>query len=56
MSKYKATIIEKKNCLQKSICQRFAPSKDLTINPPKLKQMAPIKTSSDPGNFFNIFT
>ena len=54
MSKYKATIIEKKNCLQKSICQRLAPSKDLTINPPKLKQTAPRKTSNGPGSFFNI--
>ena len=44
-------MIEKKICLQKSICQRFAPSKDFTINPPKLRQIAPNKTNNGPGNF-----
>ena len=41
----------KNNCLQKSICHKVAPSKDLTIKPPKLKQNAPKKTNKGPGNF-----
>ena len=45
-------MIEKKNCLQKRICQRLAPSKDFTIGPPKLKQIAPKKISKGPGIFF----
>jgi hypothetical protein len=28
-----------------------APSKDLTIRPPKLKQKAPKKTNNGPGSF-----
>ena len=31
----------KNNCLQNSICHRVAPSKDLTIKPPKLNKNAP---------------
>jgi hypothetical protein len=41
----------KNNCLQNNICQSVAPSKDLTIKPPKLKQNAPKKTKRGPGNF-----
>ena len=41
----------KKNCLQNSICHKVAPSNDLTIKPPKLKQNAPKKTNKGPGNF-----
>ena len=41
----------KNNCLQNSICHRVAPSKDLTIKPPKLKKKAPKKTNKGPGNF-----
>ena len=48
MSKYKATIKTKKNCLQKRICQRLAPSNDLTIIPPKLRKTAPKNTKIDP--------
>jgi len=54
-NKYTTTVIEKKNCLQKRICQRFAPSKDLTIIPPKLSVIAPKKTSRDPGSLVIIF-
>ena len=45
-----ATILEKNTCLQKRICHRFAPSKDFTIKPPKLKQNAPKKTNKGPGS------
>ena len=48
-----ATTIEKKVCLQKRICHKFAPSKDLTIIPPKLKHNAPSKTKTVPGALFN---
>ena len=34
---------EKKTDLQNKICHKVAPSKDLTINPPKLKLTAPKK-------------
>ena len=53
INKYRATMIEKKNCLQKRICQRLAPSNDFTIIPPKLKHIAPSKTSAVPGILFN---
>ena len=49
------TVIEKKICLQNSICQRFAPSKDFTIIPPKLSVIAPKKTRKEPGNLEIIF-
>ena len=52
MSKYKATIKIKKNCLQKRICHRLAPSNDLTIIPPKLKKTAPKNTKIEPGILF----
>ena len=45
------TIKIKKTCLQNNICQRVAPSNDLTINPPKLKKQAPRKTKKGPGIF-----
>ena len=45
----------KKTDLQNKICQRFAPSKDFTINPPKLKAHAPKKTNSGPGSLFKKF-
>ena len=53
MSKYKAIIIKKKNCLQKRICHKFASSNDFTIIPPKLKHVAPRKTKIEPGVLFN---
>ena len=46
-------MIEKNICLQKRICHRLAPSKDLTINPPKLKHIAPRITRIVPGILFN---
>ena len=59
ISKYKATTIAKKTCLQNRICHKLVLSKDLTINPPKLKQKAPKKISNGPGilliNFTNIY-
>ena len=45
------TKITKNNCRQNNICHNDAPSKDLTIKPPKLKQNAPKKTNKGPGNF-----
>ena len=53
-NRYRATIIEKKVCLQKRICHKLAPSKDFTIMPPKLKHSAPSKTKIVPGTLFNI--
>ena len=54
INKYRATIIEKKVCLQKRICHRLAPSKDFTIIPPKLNHKAPNKIKIVPGILFNI--
>ena len=48
------TIIKKKD-LQKRICQRVEPSKDFTINPPKLKLNAPKKIKKGPGSLFRTF-
>ena len=48
----KMTITIKKTDLQNNICHRVEPSKDLTINPPKLRLTAPKKTKSGPGRFF----
>ena len=42
----------KKNCLQKRICHRLAPSNDFTIIPPKLRHMAPKNTKIEPGILF----
>ena len=37
--------------LQNKICQRVAPSNDLTISPPKLRVQAPKNTKNGPGIF-----
>ena len=37
------TVKEKNKDLQNKICHNVAPSKDFTINPPKLKLKAPKK-------------
>ena len=47
--------IEKNKDLQNKICHKVAPSKDLTINPPKLKLKAPKKISNGPGKLLIIF-
>ena len=47
--------MEKKNDRQNNICHKVAPSKDLTIRPPKLKLTAPKKTKKGPGIFLNKF-
>ena len=47
--------MEKKTDLQNKICQRFAPSNDLTIKPPKLRVHAPKKTKNGPGILFKKF-
>ena len=47
--------MEKKNDRQNNICHKVAPSKDLTINPPKLKLTAPKKTKKGPGKFLIKF-
>ena len=46
---------EKNKDLQNKICQRVAPKKDLTINPPKLRLNAPKKINNGPGNLVTIF-
>ena len=48
-------VMIKKNCLQNKICHRDAPSNDLTIKPPKLKQQAPKNINNGPGNFDKKF-
>ena len=55
MIKKNKTTIEKNTDLQNKICQRFAPSNDLTINPPKLNVHAPKKTKNGPGTLFKKF-
>ena len=40
---------------QNKICHKFAPSKDFTISPPKLRLKAPKKISKGPGNLFIKF-
>ena len=55
MIKKAKIVIEKNKDLQNKICQRVAPSKDLTINPPKLRLTAPKKINNGPGNFVIIF-
>ena len=55
MIKKARTVKEKKSDLQNKICHRVAPSKDLTINPPKLKLKAPKKINKGPGRFLIIF-
>ena len=48
------TVREKNKDLQNNICHKVAPSKDFTINPPKLKLKAPKKINNGPGKFFKI--
>ena len=55
MIKKARTVNVKNKDLQNKICHRVAPSKDLTINPPKLKLRAPRKINNGPGNFVIIF-
>ena len=55
MIKKARTVNEKKSDLQNKICHRVAPSKDLTINPPKLKLNAPKNINNGPGKFWIIF-
>ena len=55
MIKKNKTTIEKNTDLQNKICQRFAPSNDLTIKPPKLKVHAPKNTKNGPGILFKKF-
>ena len=51
MIKKARTVNEKNSDLQNKICHRVAPSKDLTINPPKLKLNAPKNINNGPGKF-----
>ena len=46
---------KKKTDLQNKICHKVAPSKDLTINPPKLRLKAPKNINSGPGRFLIMF-
>ena len=55
MIKKNKTTIEKNTDRQNKICQRFAPSNDLTINPPKLNVHAPKNTRKGPGTLFKKF-
>ena len=55
MIKKVKTVREKNKDLQNKICHKVAPSKDLTINPPKLKLRAPKNISNGPGKLFKIF-
>ena len=55
MIKKAKTVIEKNKDLQNKICHNVAPSKDLTIRPPKLKLKAPRKTSNGPGSLVMMF-
>ena len=48
-------VSEKNKDLQNKICHSVAPSKDLTIKPPKLKLKAPKKISNGPGRFLIKF-
>ena len=45
MIKKAKTVKEKNKDLQNNICHKVAPSKDFTINPPKLKLQAPRNTN-----------
>ena len=51
MIKKAKTVKEKNKDLQNKICHNVAPSKDFTINPPKLKLNAPKKINNGPGKF-----
>ena len=49
------TVREKNKDLQNKICHNVAPSKDFTINPPKLKHKAPKNINNGPGKFLIKF-
>ena len=51
MIKKAKTVKVKNNDRQNKICHNVAPSKDFTINPPKLKLNAPKKINNGPGKF-----
>ena len=55
MIKKDKTVRVKNNDRQNKICNKVAPSKDFTINPPKLKLRAPKKISKGPGKFLIKF-
>ena len=55
MIKKAKTVNEKNKDLQNKICHNVAPSKDLTISPPKLKLSAPININTGPGIFLIRF-
>ncbi len=55
MNKKTRTVMEKNTDRQNKICHKFAPSKDLTIKPPKLKLTAPKKIKKGPGKFLIKF-
>ena len=55
MIKKARTVSVKNKDLQNKICHKVAPSKDLTIRPPKLKLKAPKKINNGPGRFLIIF-
>ena len=55
MIKKAKTVKEKNKDLQNKICHNVAPSKDLTISPPKLKLRAPININNGPGKFLTMF-
>ena len=55
MIKKARTVSVKNKDLQNKICHRVAPSKDLTINPPKLRLRAPRKINNGPGSFVMTF-
>ena len=55
MIKKAKTVKEKNKDLQNKICHNVAPSKDFTINPPKLKLKAPKNINKGPGKFLIIF-
>ena len=55
MIKKDKTVNEKNKDLQNNICHKVAPSKDFTINPPKLKLQAPRNTNKGPGSLVTMF-
>ena len=55
MIKKVKTVNEKNKDPQNNICHKVAPSKDFTINPPKLKLQAPRNTNKGPGSFMIMF-
>ena len=55
MIKKVKTVNEKNKDLQNNICHKVDPSKDFTINPPKLKLHAPRNTNKGPGSFVIMF-